>query len=68
VIRPGFRPLRPVLCRERRGHQGRALTGRYAGLDPRASLPAINTYGRGTETPLGLALETLNKDKIKVWL
>jgi len=42
-----------VLCRERRGHQGQTLTGRVAGLAPRAFLPAINTHGRGTETPLG---------------
>jgi hypothetical protein len=53
MIHPAFRPLRPVLCRERRGHQGQTLTGRFAGLDPRAFLPAMNTCGRGTETPPG---------------
>ena len=52
MIRPGFRPLRPLLCRERRGRQGNPA-GRVAGLDPRACLTAINTCGRGTETPLG---------------
>jgi hypothetical protein len=53
MIRPAFRPLRPVLCRERRGSQGQALPGRFAGLDSRAFLPAMKNCGRGTETPSG---------------
>ena len=53
IMRPAFRPLRPILCRERHGRQEQALTGRFAALDTRAFLPAIKTCGRGTETPSG---------------
>jgi len=52
MIRPAFRPLRPVVCREQRGHQGNPAGG-FTGLDPRAFLPATDTCGRGTEMPPG---------------
>jgi len=52
MTRPGFRPLRPVLYRERRGSQGDP-SGGFADLDSRAFLPAMKNCGRGTETPTG---------------
>ena len=59
MSRPAFRPLRPVLCRERRGSQGNPA-GRFAVLDSLALLPAMKHCGRGTETPSGAGLETFH--------
>jgi len=52
MSRPAFRPLRPILCRKRRGSQGNP-SGRFADLDSRSLLPAMNACGRGTETHPG---------------
>ena len=60
---PALRPLRPVLCRERCKHQGQALTGRYAGLDPCALLPAIEIVGAGRKYPGGLLWKYSTKTK-----
>jgi hypothetical protein len=62
------------LYRERRGHQGQALTGRFAGLDPPRLSPGYeylrardgNIRGLALEIPHKEPLDTCNKQRVFV--